>query len=258
MTAPKATRARRSRDAGPSPQSATPRNLGGVRFVAYLQAMASEIKAVRNSEKTKLRLMISALGLLEQVGYRELNLDEVVGNASLAKGTFYIHFPSKDEFLIELATRYVDFEQATIPLRPPAASPFARLREWLGWYERTFELNVGIIRCIVQMGELSSDMRNLWHRRNGTMVDRVLAGWYPAKGGIDPELARLSLRLAGGMLDQSLFERYKIQLGVGREEPKDPALLSELHVLLAYRAIYGSNPPADELDLTRPLLDWPG
>ncbi|MFO6448320.1 TetR/AcrR family transcriptional regulator [Erythrobacter sp. NE805] len=258
MTAPKATRAKRTRDASAAPASAAVRNAGGVRFVAYLQAMASEIKAVRNSEKTKLRLMISALNLLEQVGFRELNLDEVVGDASLAKGTFYIHFPSKEDFLIELATRYLEFEQATIPLRPPAASPFAQLREWLGWYERTFELNVGIIRCIVQMAEVSSEMRSLWHRRNGTMVDRVLAGWYPARGGVTPELARLSLRLAGGMLDQSLFERYKVQLGPGREEPEDPALLSELHVLLAYRAIYGANPPEEELELTKPLLGWPG
>lgn len=258
MTAPKTSRAKRPRETAPPSSSAAPLSAGGVRFVAYLQAMASEIKAVRNSEKTKLRLMTSALGLLEQVGYRELNLDEVVGNASLAKGTFYIHFPSKEDFLIELATRYVAFEQATIPLRPPATTAFAQLREWLGWYERTFELNVGIIRCIVQMAEVNSDMRSLWHRRNGAMVDRVLAGWYPARGGVDPELARLSLRLAGGMLDQSLFERYKIQLGPGREEPKDPALLSELHVLLAYRAIYGANPPEEELNLTRPLLGWPG
>jgi AcrR family transcriptional regulator len=226
--------------------------------MAYLQAMASEIKAVRNSEKTKLRLMISALNLLEQVGYRELNLDEVVGAASLAKGTFYIYFPSKDEFLVELATRYVDFEQATIPQRPPARSPFAQLREWLGWYEQSFELNVGTIRCIVQMAEVNAEMRDLWHRRNGTVTDRVLGGWFPVSGGIDPQLARLSLRLAGGMLDQSLFERYKVQLGPGREDPNDPALLSELHALLAYRAIYGSSPPAEELELTRPLLDWPG
>lgn len=226
--------------------------------MAYLQAMVSEIKAIRNSEKTKLRLMVAALNLLEQVGFRELNLDEVVKSASLAKGTFYIYFPSKDDFLVELARRYVDFEQATIPLRPPAETPFARLREWLGWYEQTFELNVGIIRCIVQMGELNAEMRDLWHRRNGAMVDRVMTSWYPVDGTIDPALARMALRLAGGMLDQSLFERHKIQLGTGREHPDDPALLHELNALLAFRAVYGANPPEHELNLTRPLLHWPG
>jgi AcrR family transcriptional regulator len=229
----------------------------GVRFLAYVRAMALEIKGVRNSEKTKLRLMAAALELLDRVGFRELNIDEVVKVAGLAKGTFYIHFPSKDDFLIELAKHYLEFELVTMPIQAPADTPFARLRDWIVWYERTFQLNIGVIRCIVQMSEVSAEMRDLWHRRNGTIVDRIIATWYSLEDAANPELARLALRLTGGMLDQSLFERHKIQIGPGRQEPNDPELLNELHALLLYRALYGRNPPEGELKLTRELLAWP-
>lgn len=243
--------AQRPRTAGSSPPGS------GVRFLAYIRAMALELKGVRNSEKTKLRLMASALDLLEQVGFRDLNVDDVVKLAGLAKGTFYIHFPSKDDFLIALARRYLEFEQATVPMRPAKDTPFRQLREWVAWYERTFELNVGIIRCLVQMGEVSNEMRSLWHQRNAGMVDRIVANWYPVSTSSEPAIARLALRLTGGMLDQSLFERYQVQIGPGREDPNNPEMFNELHSLLLYRALYGANPPEEELAHTHSLLKWP-
>jgi hypothetical protein len=133
------------------------------------------------------------------------------------------------------------------------------LQAWVAWYERTFALNVGVLRCIVQMGDISQEMRAVWHGRNGRMTEAVQARWFGPEeaGAIDPALARLTLRTAGAMLDESLFERYKVQVGPGREEPDDIELLNELHALLIYRAIYGQNPPSADLRRTKPLLNWP-
>jgi AcrR family transcriptional regulator len=230
-----------------------------VRFSAYLQALSLQIMKTRSGEKTKLRLLAEGTALLDSTGFRELNVEEVSKAAGMAKGTFYIHFESKDEFLVELGRRYVEFELATMPLRQPSTDPFLRIQAWVAWYEKTFALNVGVLRCLVQMGEVSLEMRSLWYGRNQRMSDAVQSRWFgPEEAGvIDPVLARLTLRTAGTMLDESLFERHKVQVGLGREEPDDIELLNELHALLIYRAIYGDNPPAAALTRTKPLLTWP-
>lgn len=254
--------ASRRRAASPAPAdraSREPAAWEGVRFSAYLQALSLQITKVRSGEKTKLRLLAAGATLLDSTGFRELNVEDVSKSAGMAKGTFYIHFESKDEFLVELGRRYVEFELATMPLRQPSGDPFQRFLIWVAWYEKTFALNVGVLRCVVQMGDASPDMRAVWYGRNRRMSDAVQSRWFSPDevGEIDPVLAQLTLRTAGTMLDESLFERYKVQVGLGREEPDDIELLNELHALLIYRAIYGDNPPATALKRTKPLLNWP-
>jgi AcrR family transcriptional regulator len=231
----------------------------GVRFSAYLRALSLQITKARSGEKTKLRLLAEGAALLDSTGFRELNVEDVSKSAGMAKGTFYIHFQSKDEFLIELGRRYVEFELATMPLSEQRSDAFERFQLWVTWYEKTFALNVGVLRCVVQMGDVNPAMRAVWYGRNRRMSDAVQSRWFNPEdvGVIDPLLAQLTLRTAGTMLDESLFERYKVQVGLGREEPDDIALLNELHALLIYRAIYGENPPAAALKRTKALLNWP-
>ncbi len=238
------------------PAAAAAPKFGVVRFAAYLRALAADIRKPRSGEKTRLRLMAEGAVLLETAGFRELNVEDVCKAADLAKGTFYIHFGSKDVFLEELAARYVAFEGATVPERPPEASRFAQLRLFHSWYEQMFALNVGVVRCLVQMGEVSPAMRTLWHDRNRRLVDRQAEWIAPPPPALDPALARLAVRSIGGMIDDSLFERYAVQVGPGRDQPRDPDMLVELHTLLMYRALYGESPDPKELAATRALLDW--
>lgn len=230
-----------------------------VRFATYIQAQALEIVKARSGERTKLRLMGVGISLLENTGFRELNIEDVAKGADAAKGTFYIHFKSKDAFLLDLCRRFVDFEQVTLPASRRGETVFARIRNFVAWYERSFALHVGVMRCLIQMGEVSPEMRDLWHERNRMMTDRVITDWWEGKvpTKADPDLARLTLRIVGGMLDQSLFDRHQIQVGPGRQAPEDPALFVELHTLLTFRALFGADPPADELRISGALLDWP-
>jgi hypothetical protein len=55
-------------------------------------------------------------------------------------------------------------------------------------------------------------------------------------------------------MDQSLFERYRLQVGTGMQEASDAALMIDLHALLLYRVLYGSDPAAAEVGRVRPLL----
>jgi len=221
-----------------------PWSLEAIHFYAYQEAAASAIKKVRSGEKTQLRLLASGARLLENHTFQDLQIEQVSADAGMAKGTFYIHFESKDIFLRQLASRYAAFEQQTFPTMNAGEDVFLDACRWVAWYERTFAANSGMIRCIVRMGETDEFMQDLWHDRNERVTTRIVSDLLqrvePASG--NSSMLRLAVRSAGGMLDQSLFNRYRVQTSTGLEDHEDSEFLILFHAILMYRAVLGSDP----------------
>jgi AcrR family transcriptional regulator len=227
-----------------------------IRFANYLEAMALDGKRGTRGERSKLRLMAAGADLLDSSGYQDLKIEDIAAAAKLAKGTFYIYFKTKDDFLRELVQRYCDFEPQTIPRFTPDLSTYATAREFISWYERTFVANLGIIRCMVQMGAVDPTVRECWLLRNGRIVSESVEGTLRSvrAGSVDRDLLIWVTRTTGGMLDQSLFDRYGLQTPTGRQDPFDDDTLAEMHTLLIYRGIYGRDPPESEVRLARSLV----
>lgn len=231
-----------------------------IRFSTYLEALALEIKKPRSGEKSTLKLMAAGARLLEDVGYRELNIKQICSEAKLAKGSFYVYFESKEVFLNQLIARYVGFEVQTHPSSDAQVTPYRWIRDFVAWYDRTFAANVGILRCLIELSAVSTKHLALWHRRNLSVVDKVISH-IARKLDIEPlseryKLLGITVRTAGGMVDQSLFERYNINVGVGKDNA-DLEVTIELLALLCYRAIYGENPPPNEVEHVRAFLSLP-
>ncbi len=227
-------------------------------YARHLALRATVITRGRSGERTRLNLLAAGATLLQRVSYRDLVVADVTREAGSAKGTFYVYFTTKDEFLAELLRGYVIFEAGTFPVIPRTESPFRAYWTRIGWYERTFARNAGILRCMLQMSETHPEIRRVWHDRNAWIVDRALQETIALlkKPPQDLRPLRLAIRATGTMLDQSLFERYGVQVGPGIEET-DPELLLEFHAVLGFRALFGQNPPARELKRARALLAVP-
>lgn len=227
-------------------------------YAGHLALRATVITRGRSGERTRLNLLAAGAALLDRVSYRDLNIADVTRQAGSAKGTFYVYFDSKDEFLTELLRGYVVFEATTFPNLDRTGTPFRAYRDRIRWYERSFARNAGIIRCMLQMGETHPDIRRIWHDRNAWIVDRALQETIALLKRPPQDLRplRLAIRATGTMLDQSLFERYGVSVGPGIEET-DAEVLLEFHAVLGFRALFGQNPPAKELKHARALLSMP-
>ena len=225
-----------------------------MRYADYLQGSADGIGRSRSGEKSRLKLLAAGARQLDVTSYRDLLVESVCQAAGVAKGTFYIYFASKDAFLRVLATGYVAFELTQYPRLSAKDAPFANTRNWIAWYEGVFAANVGVLRCIIQMGSVDPVMQSIWHDRNSGLIDKAMRGWEKQNPAADPFLQRLAMRTAGGMLDQSLFERHGVQPGPGLNEPEDFELMVDLHALLNFRALNGCDPPAGSLPADSPLL----
>ncbi len=219
---------------------------------------ANAITSSRSGERTRLRLLAAGAELLQRVSYRDLNVAAVSKAAGQAKGTFYVYFKTKEAFLLELLQGYLAYEASTFLSLEPTASPFLAYRNRIEWYEKTFARNAGILRCMVQMGETDPDVRRLWHERNARIVDRAVADTVMrlTKPPADQRLLRLAIRAVGTMLDQSLFERYRVHVGPGIASVETEFLI-EFHAALGFRAMFGQNPPARELRYAKELLKIP-
>jgi AcrR family transcriptional regulator len=60
---------------------------------------------VLQKEATREHVFARAMRLFDTRGYDAVSIDDIVRDAGVARGTFYFHFPRKDDLLVELIRR---------------------------------------------------------------------------------------------------------------------------------------------------------
>jgi AcrR family transcriptional regulator len=71
-------------------------------------------------EKTRDRLFATAMRLFLRRGYEDVNIEDIARAAKVSRGTFYFHFPKKDDVLLEAIHRGESLIIARLQaLRPP-------------------------------------------------------------------------------------------------------------------------------------------
>jgi AcrR family transcriptional regulator len=97
--------------------------------VTDLKRPRTKPAAVRRAE-----LMDAAQALLLEKGFALTSVDEIVRAADVAKGTFYLHFRTKDEVLLALRERYVAIFSGRLQTAlsvPGTDNPGERLDAWI-------------------------------------------------------------------------------------------------------------------------------
>ena len=81
----------------------------------------------RDGSATRERLLNAGLQLAHAGALSALRVDEVVNAAGVAKGTFYVHFSTREDFLVALHGRFHDRLAESID-RAVTGHPFGMLR----------------------------------------------------------------------------------------------------------------------------------
>jgi len=232
-------------------------NFTVVKYANYLDAQAAEITKTRSGRKSMLKLLASGARLLEEKSHVDLVVADICAASKVAKGTFYIYFETKDIFLEKLLEGYVQFEAQTIYHPDPRDTPFGYARGIVSWYEQTFTANSGLLTCLLQLSEWNETFAQLWSRRNRQVVDRVFMA-VKRDLVMDEEevsLLRLVIRSAGAIMDQTLFDRYRLGFDAEGFAADDMEKLIDFHATLLYRAVFGVNPPESEVPSMQRLIN---
>ncbi len=112
----------------------------------------------RKRAETRERLFVAALKEFREYGFAAAQIDRIARAAGVVRGTFYFHFPSKDDVLLELARRI----NARIALR---VERIGETEQSLSEYLR--RLNNAIMDEHTRIGEagLLAELLSLYVRR---------------------------------------------------------------------------------------------
>jgi AcrR family transcriptional regulator len=207
------------------------------------------------SDRTRLRLKLSAIDLLEQIGYLDVRVQDIALNAETAVGTFYTYFTDKKAITVELMVELVAFLDDQNRLAIGGTDQFATILTKNTQYVRVYSANAGLLRCLHQLCDADSDFQEVWNDTN-YRFSKIFADGMKRRQTkrVGQELLQLVGYALSSMIDELLRLIYVV---------KDPRLVSlaatdehvaEVLAILWYRAVYASDPPGGRLNLAAELL----
>ncbi len=170
-------------------------------FLTFLETRLAEQTRMSKRERTRERLRIATLQVLNERGYDEMRTLTITEQAGLSEGLFYVYFKSKVDITLDLLTEfYTEFVQLSDRSRH-TSGPYEAIkvanRRWL----QIAMANSGLMRCILQAGNevpefaaLISQVDKSWF----TLADNAVGKTGPA----DRKSAMLPLYMLGGMMDE--------------------------------------------------------
>ncbi|MFA4662392.1 TetR/AcrR family transcriptional regulator [Pyrococcus kukulkanii] len=87
---------------------------------------------------TREKLLHSAKKLFARKGFDRVTVDEIVRDAGVAKGTFYLYFKRKEDIIREVAIMAMPFQALSDVFKPVDRENFRSLRDYLMFLGRKF------------------------------------------------------------------------------------------------------------------------
>jgi AcrR family transcriptional regulator len=226
-------------------------------LMARLEAAQSSAKTVQ----TRLRLMLALTAVLEEGDIHTLRVADCVARAGLAHGTFYRYWDDAGTAAQEVLSDFMATITARRPSLPREAALHGRIIAANRYYVRVYRLNAGLMRCLMQLGNMRPEFARIGQAANVALAKRVVRAWDREEPAATTSLP-MPLRMARALACIAMVE------GVLRDRhvrsPLEPlASMSDDAVadLLSegwYRMLFGKPMPAQDRRRHKPGGQKPG
>ena len=199
---------------------------------------------MRKIERTRERIKLSAVRLLERLGYHNIRISTFCEEAGLAKGTFYLHFTDKEDLVAHVLEEYADLQVKIMPSAQGSENAYMALLMLNHWFAATFCENVGLHRSMMQLSETIPRITVIWTNFLKGLAARYIEEIHRwSNKPLNDDIATHVTYCLWGMLDQALYAIYAVHRNPDFERvAKDQAFLVESVTLFQYRALFLSNP----------------
>ena len=184
------------------------------------------------------RLFDGLQASIEERGYRETTVADIVRHARTSKRTFYDHFPTKEQCFVELLT--ANNEDLVARLRDaidPAAQWQEQVRQSVTAYVQTIEANPAMtlswIRELPALGEAARPMLRRGFGRLAAALTELSAGPGFQRAGIAPLSPAAAVILVGGLRE---LTAQTVEDGVPAAGIIEPAVAASIALLGGGRA----------------------
>jgi TetR/AcrR family transcriptional repressor of nem operon len=133
-----------------------------------------------SKQTTRENLIEVGLRLIRSAGYTATGINQILEAAAVPKGSFYHHFSTKDEFVLEVIRRYVAGEQERLErlLDDSNLPPLKKLRRYFKDLILTYGTRGGpLVGCL--LGNLSLEIAP-HHTEIRNLLRQAFDGWQDA------------------------------------------------------------------------------
>ena len=183
------------------------------------------LKEKQRQEREALILQVAEEVLMEK-GYYETSIDEIAARVGIAKGTVYLHFPSKEDLVVAIFERDIqnitEHVEATISSDRTPRQKMESILQLLygGIFNQRMQLlyslsnNTGLRHLIL---EKKACMRDLWDELSARITSLLEEG--KAAGEFDPTLPTpIMLSAFFSLLSPRSYERLMVEGQMSVEE----------------------------------------
>lgn len=112
----------------------------------------------KQAQATKQRILLSAKKLIEENGYDNVSVDQIVASCGIAKGTFYHHFKTKDEMITAICnTLYDDLREQIDQMQD--MTYLKKLQRYITlWHREVSTYNLHIARQMIKVYTVPVDV----------------------------------------------------------------------------------------------------
>jgi AcrR family transcriptional regulator len=135
---------------------------------AATRTKSTRAKAIRGTrrerrQKTREKVIASALKLADKGSFRELSVDEIARSAGISRSAFYTHFQDKQELLL-VAVREVSEQLHEMADRwwHGVGPPAERVRKAIEGVVSVYAGEAGLLRTATEVSTYDDEMRALW------------------------------------------------------------------------------------------------
>ncbi len=220
-------------------------------FAEWMALQQSAEPARRKGERTRDRIRLVTVALLNEVGYRDMKVADICARAEITPPVLYLYFETKQALTIDVLREFLDRFLSRAEATPGGSAYASMLDANMRWIALA-RANAGLLRCLLEVSaeepafaRLFATASDLWYQR----IARSIVRRFPS-AAVDAAAIRLIAHAMGAMMDEltrKLFTGHKaqVQLLAASVAPDDTALAHFLTVIW-YRALYGASPTVEE------------
>ena len=148
--------------------------------ICYVDHLAATIAAGdgrTKGEERRLGLLQAAAEILQQGGYQDLRIADVIERAGVARGTFYIYFRDKSDIVLSVLADFRQTLMTTANLDLRGQSWEQRIHTVNLQFALLHENNAGLMQAFRQLVDEAEDFRTLRHQTERAWARRQFAAW---------------------------------------------------------------------------------
>src|SRR5882762_354102 len=226
------------------------------RFIDRYEAQLTSEKFRSKSERTRFRLKIAAVRLLEKTGFQDLRVSDIAATAKLALGTFYVYFTDKSAIATEVMIDFGDDLYQRARLIAHGRHDFEAILLTNRFFVVNYQHNAGLVRCLFQLNDLLPEFSARWLERRPHWIEGIARSIAKRSGNARAPVD-VFLPVADaleGLIVHYLYELFIRKNSFLRKLEEEPDEIAEMLSVLWYRAIYCENPPPDMVRKAKTVL----